>query len=138
VRLSRKVVFFLGVGAGVALTLGLGFHKHPDLTRNTDTQIENAYRVVSGTGRTYVVEHKGHRFTANCRASLSWLDGTDEPGGPMTDGDCTYMDSAIGKTIGDDLMRKEHSSLVYSPWTGADTVQTADFLTIIDDEPIKE
>jgi hypothetical protein len=56
----------------------------------------------------------------------------------MTDGDCTYMASAVGKTIGEDLMRKEPDSLVYAAWAGKDTVQTADSLTIIDDEPIKK
>ena len=137
-NLSQKLIFFLGVGAGVAVTLGVAYHKHPDFTRNTDTDIKNAYRVVSGGDRTYVIEHKGHRYTVKCRASLTWLNGTDKPGLPMTDGDCTYMASKVGKTIGDDLMRKEPDSLVYAGWAGEDTLQTADYLTIIDDEPIKE
>jgi hypothetical protein len=48
------------------------------------------------------------------------------------------MASKVGKTIGDDLMRMEPDSLVYAGWAGEDTVQTADYLTIIDDKPIKE
>ena len=131
------MIFFLGFGAGIALTLVLVHHKHPDFTRNTDTDIENAYQVISGRGSTYVIEHKGHRYTARCRASLSWLNGTDKPSLPMTDGDCTYMATMVGKTIGDNLMRTEPDSLVYAAWTGDDTLQTADYLTIINDESIK-
>ena len=54
----------------------------------------------------------------------------------MSDDDCTYMDHMVGKTIGDDLMRTEGGSLVLAPWSGTDTVQTANYLTILSDETI--
>ena len=74
---------------------------------------------------------------AKCRASLTWLDGTDHLGRPLSEGDCTYMSDKVGKSIGDDLMRREKDSLVFAPWTGEDTLQTADILTITDDQLIK-
>jgi hypothetical protein len=123
----------------LVLTLSIVYLAHgrrPDFS-GSDAALANAYFVRSYRDGAYIIEHKGHRFTAKCRASLTWLDGTDRPGKPMTDGDCTYMFDKVGKSIGDDFMRHENNTLVLAPWMGADTVQTADYLTITNDEPIK-
>ncbi len=80
-----------------------------------------------------MIEHSGHRYTVQCQDTLTWLDGIYTSGHPMTDG-CTYIPSLVGKSIAEGLMRKEGGYLVYQPWEQDDTVQTADVLTIIDDE----
>jgi hypothetical protein len=109
----------------------------PDFTQSRYAGLKDAYYVRAHQQSDYIIEHDGHRFTAKCRASLTWTHGTDQAGMPMTDGTCTYMADKIGKSIGDDLMREEDNTLVFSPWTGIDTLQTADFLTITNDEPMK-
>lgn len=83
-----------------------------------------------------MIEHAGHRYTVKCQDTLSWLDGIYNSGHPMNDG-CTYVPDLVGKSIAEGLMRKEGGALVYQPWEQDDTVQTADILTIIDDETIK-
>ncbi len=123
----------------IALTLLVVYFAHgrrPDFS-GPSANLANAYFVRSYKDGVYTIDHKGHRYTAKCRASLSWLDGTDRPGKPMTDGDCLYMHDKVGKSIGDDFMRRENHSLVFAPWMGQDTVQTADFLTITNDEATK-
>ena len=109
----------------------------PDFTRSNETTLADAYHVTAFRDGAYTIEHKGHRLTAKCRESLTYPDGPDKPGRPMTDHDCMYMVGMVGKSIGDDLMRQEQNQLVYSPWTGVDTVQTADFLDISHDELIQ-
>jgi serine/threonine-protein kinase len=109
----------------------------PDFTRSNKTTLADAYHVTAFRNGAYIIEHKGHRLTARCRESLTWLDGPDKPGRPLDAHDCTYMSSWVGKSIGDDLMRQEQNELVFSPWKGEDTVQTADFLDITQDELIR-
>jgi hypothetical protein len=116
--------------AGAVSAVYLLHGRHPDDTRDLDRDMGSAYRVLSFSEGQYHIEHKGIVYIAKCRASLSWLEGTDKPAEQITDGDCTYMSSMVGKTIGDDLMRTENGSLVFSPWAGEDTLQTADYLTI--------
>lgn len=131
-----RAIFALSIGLNILLVYG-DLRPRPDLTQSRYASLKNAYFVRAHQHGYFIIEHDGHRFTAKCRASLSWLDGTDQPSKPMTDGDCTYMSSTVGKSIGDDLMRHENNTLVYSPWTGFDTVQTADILTIVKDQHIK-
>lgn len=96
--------------------------------------VRNAYFVRRHEGgKIFVIEHSGHCYTVKCEETLTWLDGIYAPGKPMSDG-CTYIPSLVGKSIADGLMRKEGGALVYQPWENVDTVQTADILTIIDDE----
>ena len=130
--------------AGVALIVILAgvwyfshHSQHPDVTSSSETTVADAYHVTAFRDGAYIIEHKGHRLTAKCRECLTWPDGPDKPGRPMTDHDCLYMSGLVGKSIGDDLMREEHNTLVYSPWTGVDTVQTADLLDITNDELIR-
>ena len=127
---------------GVVLALSLGLNAlfvysncygHPDVDFY-QTSLGDAYFVRGRDQRAYIIEHDGHRFTAKCRASLAWPDGTNSPGKPMTDGTCIYMPSMVGKSIAAGLMRHEGDSLVYSPWANSDTEQTADILTIVDDQ----
>ena len=115
----------------------MSHHRRPDITQSNNATLDNAYRVLAFRHGAYIIAYKNHRFTAKCRASLTWLNGTDQPGLPMTESDCTYMSDKVGRSIGDDLMRQENSSLVFAPWTGVDTLQTADYLTITDDELVK-
>jgi hypothetical protein len=84
-------------------------------------------------GKVFEIEHAGHLYTVKCEDTLSWLDGIYAPGRPMNDG-CTYIPSIVGKSIASGLMRKEGGALVFQPWEDSDTVQTADVLTIVNDE----
>ena len=84
----------------------------------------------------YIIEHDGRQLTATCRESLSWLDGTDKPGGPMAEGDCTYMPSQVGRHIHPELIWRQDRDLRYRPWVGQETVQTADILDIGAESPI--
>jgi formylglycine-generating enzyme required for sulfatase activity len=111
--------------------------QHPDWTNSNETTLADAYYVTAFRDGAYIIEHKGHRLTAKCRESLTFLDGPDKPGRPMSDHDCTYMVDQVGRSIGDDLMRQEQNQLVFSPSRGLDTVQTADFLDITNDELIR-
>jgi formylglycine-generating enzyme required for sulfatase activity/serine/threonine protein kinase/Flp pilus assembly protein TadD len=130
--------------AGVALIVILAgvwyfshHSQHPDVTSSNEATLANAYHVTAFRDGAYIIEHKGHRLTAKCRECLTWPDGPDKPGRPMTDHDCLYMSGLVGRSIGDDLMRQDNNTLVYSPWTGVDTVQTADLLDITNDELIR-
>jgi len=140
---SRRKWFVAGslVFLMVATAGGRWFYtsylQHPGLTRSNKTTLADAYHVRAFRDGAYIIEHKGHRLTAKCRESLTYPDGPDKPGRPMIDHDCMYMSSSVGKSIGDDLMRQEGNTLVYSPWRGVDTEQTADFLDITHDEPIQ-
>jgi hypothetical protein len=99
--------------------------------------LKDAYFIRKHTeGETFVIEHKGHRYTVKCQDTLTWLDGIYSSGRPMGDG-CTYMSSMVGKSIAEGLMRNENGVLVYQPWEQDDTEQTADILTIINDEKAK-
>lgn len=84
-------------------------------------------------GKYFVIEHPGHRYLVKCQDTLAWPNGIYTPGEPMGDG-CTYIPFMVGKSIAEGLMRDEGGALVYQPWEQADTEQTADILTIIDDE----
>lgn len=96
--------------------------------------LEDAYYVKKHAGgETFIIEHKGHRYTAKCRDTLTWLEGIYTVGRPMSTG-CTYIPSLVGKSIAQGLMREEAGALVYQPWEQDDTEQTADILTIINDE----
>lgn len=112
--------------------------RHPDFTRSNETRIENAYYVRAYRHGAYIIEHKGHRLTAKCRESRTWLDGDDKPYRLIDDKDCTYMSDEVGKHIGDDLMLRYQNELHLCPWIGEKTTQTADILDITDDELISE
>jgi hypothetical protein len=102
------------------------------------TGMKNAYHIKSLNRGLYTIEHDGHLFTAKCRVSVSWLDGTDKVGRPMASGECVYMPTMVGKSIAAGIMRHERdsNSLVYLPWASFDTLQTADYLTIVDGESL--
>jgi len=142
-RPSRRKWLFVGslIFLIVATAGGYWFYTsyihRPDFTNSKETTLADAYHVTAFRDGAYIIEHKGHRLTAKCRESLTYPDGPDKPGRPMTDHDCMYMVGMVGKSIGDDLMRQEQNQLVYSPWRGINTVQTADFLDIIHDELIR-
>jgi len=83
----------------------------------------------------YIIEYDGHQLTASCRETLSWLDGTDKPGSPMAEHDCTYMQSLVGQHIRAELIWWHDKELRYQPWVGEDTAQTADILDITAEAP---
>jgi hypothetical protein len=56
----------------------------PDVTISR-TSLEHAYFVRGYQQGLFTIEHDGHRYTAKCRASLTWLEGTENPAKPMTD-----------------------------------------------------
>ena len=133
---AGSLIFLIVATAGGYWFYTSHIHR-PDFTRSNETTLADSYHVTAFRDGAYLIEHKGHRLTAKCRESLTWLDGPDKPGRPLDAHDCTYMSSYVGKSIGDDLMRQEQNTLVLSPWRGEDTVQTADFLDIIHDELIR-
>ena len=97
-------------------------------------QTEETYYVRAGRNETYVIEYRGHQLTANCREALSWLDGQDKLGGPMTEHECIYMRRQIGQHISEDLMVRQDNELRYRPLAGTETsAQVADILDITDD-----
>ena len=94
-----------------------------------------SYYVRARKGETYIIEYKGHQLTAQCRESLSWA-VPDKPGSPMTEHDCTYMQSLVGQHIRADLIWRHEKELRYQPWADTDTTQTADILDITAEAPI--
>ena len=138
--MSRKLKVAARVAEGLLVGLAIwtiytNVNSYPDYSMSRTATLEKAYFVIGKKGSSYVIRHDRRKFLAKCRASLSWTNGIDKAGAPMTDGDCMYMDMTVGKSIGNDMMRHEGNTLVFSPWTGVDTVQTADFLTILQDIP---
>ena len=94
------------------------------------------YYVRAYEQHSYIIEHDGKQLTATCRETLSWLDGTDKPGRPMAEHDCTYMHSLVGQHIRPELMWQQDKELRYEPWVGHDTAQTADILDITAEAPV--
>ena len=110
--------------------------RHPDFTRSATTTVADAYFVRAYRHGAYIIEHKGHRLTAKCRESRSWVNGDDKSYELMDDKDCTYMADQVGKYIGDDLMLQYGNELHLCPWIGEKTTQTADILDVTDGELI--
>ena len=108
--------------------------RRPDVTRSTTTTIADAYYVRAFKHGAYIIDHKGHRLSAKCRETRSWVDGDDKPYKLMDSNECTYMPEQVGKYIGDDLMLRFGNELHLCPWLGVKTTQTADILDITDDE----
>jgi hypothetical protein len=133
----------LALRAVLALSLGLNaffiYEAHYD-TPDVDfyhASKKNAYYIKEREGGDYfIIEHEGHRFTAKCQPALTWLNGITNPGGAMSDS-CIYLPGMVGKSIAAGLMRREGDTLVYAAWANDDTVQTADILTIVNDQAIK-
>lgn len=84
----------------------------------------------------YILEHDGLQLVTTCRETLSWLDGTDQLGRPMAEGDCTYMHNLVGGHVSAELMWRQDKELRYRPYTGHNTTQTADVLDIIAESPV--
>ena len=104
---------------------------------------KNAYLIKRRlSGGSYVIQHREmgnntlHLYTARCKSSLTWLKGVANPAESMGDS-CTYVPSMVGKTVVEGMMRVEGSTIVLTPWANADTVQTADVLTIESDDVVK-
>ena len=99
-------------------------------------QVEGPYYVRERRNETYVIVFRGHRLTAQCREALSWNDGTDKLGRPMSENRCVYMSDTVGKHITEDKMLWywHDNELRYRPLAGIETsAQVADILDITDD-----
>jgi hypothetical protein len=97
-------------------------------------QPEETYYVRARKNETYIIEYKGHQLTAHCREALSWTDGEDELGGPMSDHECVYMPRTVGNHINEDLMLWQDKELRYRPLANTETsAQVADILDITGD-----
>jgi len=96
-------------------------------------QTEQTFYVRARKNETYVIENRGHQLTAHCREALSWLDGEDKLGRPMTENECMYLQGKIGQHIDEDLMVRGDNELRYRPLAAWDMPQVADILDITDD-----
>lgn len=105
---------------------------------SSSAQEEDTYFVRSRSAETYIIEHKGHRLTARCRETLSWLDGEDKPGRTMSEHECTYMSDKVGQHVSAEFWLRQGSELRFMPWHGIRTLQTADVLDITDDTLLGE
>lgn len=105
-------------------------------TRSRTTKKANAYYLKAYRDGKFIFVHRGHVITAKCRVTLTWLNGDDKEGEPMTGpGECTYVTpEKIGTYYGDDLMLNYGSELHFCPWIGEKTTQTADILDIESEE----
>jgi hypothetical protein len=111
--------------------------RRPDFSRSANARLTDAHFVRALKDRAFIIDHQGIRMRAKCTKSVTWLDGDDADPKPLDDHDCTYMYSMIGKSVGDDLMVEANGTLILYPWMGEKTTQTADYLEILDEEPIK-
>jgi hypothetical protein len=137
----KKVFWLLVLVAIVAVGLAAIWsmywtHERPDFTNSDETRRVDSYNIVGYKDGEFIIEHRGQRITAKCRNSVTWEHDPNGPGSPMDEHDCIYMHSMLGKTIGEDLMKQTGNVLVYYPWAGVNTVQTADNLDITDGEAV--
>jgi len=97
-------------------------------------QTEGPYFVRERRNETYVIVYGGHQLTAQCREALSWNDGTDKLGRPMSVQECMYLAHMVGAHITEDKMLRHNNELRYRPLAGTETsAQVADILDITDD-----
>ena len=82
---------------------------------------------------TYIIDYNGRQLAATCREALTWLDGPDKLGRPMTEHGCMYIDDKVGKHIATEQMWRGDKELRYEPLGKADV---ADVLDIIAEAPI--
>ena len=71
-------LIFLIVATAGGFWFYTSYRQRPDFTLSTETTLADAYHVTAFRDGAYIIEHKGHRLTAKCRESLTWLDGPDE------------------------------------------------------------
>jgi hypothetical protein len=132
-----KTIFWLFVVAAI-VAIGFISMRHSSTesifqTNSGETRKADAYHVVAYRNRKYIIEHRDHRLTVKCERAVTWLDGPDHDPRPMTDpGECMYV--KVGEYIGEDLMLEVGQKLEYLPWRGLNTVQTADIMTITNDD----
>jgi S1-C subfamily serine protease len=83
----------------------------------------------------YLIEYKGRQMLAACREALSWLDGPDKLGRPMTEHECMYINDKVGKYIAAETMWRGDKELRFEPF-GQDKADVADVLDVIAEGPI--
>jgi hypothetical protein len=107
------------------------------LTRSANARKADAYHVVAYRNRKFIIDHRDHRLTVKCEQAVTWTtDGPDDAPRPLAEpGRCVYI--TVGEYVGEDLMVEAGQKLTYFPWRGENTVQTADIMTITDEEEIR-
>jgi Trypsin-like peptidase domain len=98
-------------------------------------QTKGPYYVRERRNETYVIVYRGHQLTAQCREALSWDDGTDKLGRPLTEHECKYMPYAVGEHIAEDKILRQNNELRYLPFAET-SGHVADILDITDDVPV--
>lgn len=83
----------------------------------------------------YIIDYDGRQLAATCREALSWLDGPDKLGRPMTEHGCMYINDKVGKHIAGEQMWRGDKELRFEP-LGQDKADVADVLDIIAEAPI--
>jgi hypothetical protein len=83
----------------------------------------------------YIIDYNGRQLAATCREALSWLDGPDKLGRPMTEHECMYINDKVGKYIAAAQIWRGDKELRYEP-LGQDKADVADVLDIIAEAPI--
>jgi hypothetical protein len=140
----RKVVFkvakiagILAVVAAVGIGAFYGYTYIRDKRAAAKRKAQEDYYIRSYEDGTLIIEHDGRQIAATCRQTLTWNDGTDKLGAPMAgQHECTYLPSMVGQHIRAELMWRQDQELRFLPWTGQNTVQTADVLDITSEAPI--
>lgn len=105
-------------------------NEHAAPSRKTPSYYIRAYQ-----HGTYIIDYNGRQLAATCREALSWLDGPNRPGKPMTTNECMYLNSYVGERIAAEKMWREDKELRYEPF-GQDKPDVADVLDIIAESPI--
>ena len=98
-------------------------------------QTEETYYVRERRNETYVIVYRGHQLTARCREALSWDDGTDKLGRPLTEHECKYMPYAVGEHVTEDKILRQNNELRYLPFAET-SGHVADILDITEDIPV--
>jgi len=88
-----------------------------------------SYYVRAHQRGTYLIEYKGRQMLATCREALSWLDGPDKLGRPMTEHECMYINDKVGKHVAAEQMWRGDKELRFEP-SGQDKADVADILDI--------
>ncbi|HET9401842.1 MAG TPA: trypsin-like peptidase domain-containing protein [Candidatus Acidoferrales bacterium] len=106
-----------------SLGVGTALHKTP------------SYHIRAYQHGAYVIDYEGRELEATCRETLSWLDGPDKLGGPMTEHECVYINHEVGKDIPAEQMWRGDKELRFEP-LGQLKADVADVLDIIAEAPM--
>lgn len=121
--------------ASTALPSDAASPKENDPGVATPSQKTSSYYIRAFQHGAYIIDYKGRQLAATCREALSWLDGPDKLGGPMTEHECMYINDKVGKHIPAEQMWRGDKELRFEPF-GQDKADVADVLDIVAEAPI--